>query len=182
VTVKEFLASLSVGDICKIVTTVIAALTGAFGLGFKLGQAILPAGQAATSAGKPVASVNCGAFPRYPVGRWVYFGRVTTTLEQRYKDNPALGGDMDMSGTRNGTFLTDQAPKKGTDPFGPAKFMFDQDIQPDLDVASTSEDGTGYKARFVGRVTRSGCSISGRFSDRDGNKGELTYFWTAPFQ
>jgi hypothetical protein len=184
VTVKEILGNLSVADVYKIAATVITAMTGAFGIGFKVGQTIPPAGGTPTIARTSGAPINCGDLPGYPKGRWMYSGRVTSATEQSYKDNPLLGGYITVTSSRHGTWLAENPVPNGIVSSEPAFLEADQDIQPNLKSFSyTSHDpGGDYSAKFQGSTTPSGCSIRGTFKDNHRHSGELTYFWIAALE
>jgi len=120
----------------------------------------------------------------YPKGRWIYVGRVTTSSEARFLDNPLLSGYINQQTTRRATFLTDRPPQlSNAVPPANAYLDFSEDVAPNSNLSYESSDpATGYKAHFDGQVNATGCVIKGNFSDNKGHSGDLQYFWIAPFE
>jgi hypothetical protein len=157
-TMKEILGSLTLPQLGSLIGVVIAMLTGAFGVGAKFSE---------FSQSQPDL-VPCARAENYPLGIWLVSG------DERSESHASLAQSVVVD--------TPQTAKVYTNEDTGQTFVFQigSKIEAGKNVSFVGTDGAGYTGYFTGRVSDSGCSIEGVFSDTKRHHGTETLFWYEP--
>jgi hypothetical protein len=135
----------------------ITALAFAFGLGARISQWY-----------SNPDLVPCSNVANYPMGKWLVSGVDKSGL------NAALNDHFLMTTPQTATTFTREVAQT------PNQIKFQSPLKNGQSISYSGSDGKGYDVYFEGRVSSSGCSMEGTWSDSKKQGGTVTYFWYEP--